>query len=240
MPSPPRAHEAGTTPPERGTFPGSWLDDRDRRYIAWGLGATVLFAAGLVALMFALKSFDVSTADPDAATPVIAPDYPRHLSDFSLADQWGHPVTRADLQGKITVVDFIFTSCSLTCPYVNAQMQKIDEATPGEPVRLLSITLDPADDTVPVLARYSINYGAKPERWAFLTGDADMIHTFVGTSFLPPDTTGSFSYMPGNFAHVQRIVLVDQKGNIVSYFDGLNPHAAESVLAQIKKLEATP
>ena len=73
-----------------------------------------------------------------------------------------------------------------------------------------------------------------------LTGDKDVIHNLVGTSFLPPDTTGEFSYMPGNFAHVQRIVLVDKAGRIVSYFDGLNQEAANTVIEQIKKLESSP
>jgi cytochrome oxidase Cu insertion factor (SCO1/SenC/PrrC family) len=237
MPTPVR--ETDPTKPA-GTFPGSWLDAGDRRLIAWALGGTLLFAAALAVLMISLQRSDSSTADPDANTPVIAPDYPRQLVDFSLTDQWGHPFTRAELQGKIAVVDFIFTSCSITCPYVNAQMQKIEEGTKGQPVRFLSITLDPVDDTAPVLARYSLEYGADPARWAFLTGDQAVIHHLVGTSFLPPDTTGQFSYMPGSFAHVQRIVLVDPAGHIVSYFDGLNQNAAQAVLEQIKKLETAP
>jgi cytochrome oxidase Cu insertion factor (SCO1/SenC/PrrC family) len=119
-------------------------------------------------------------------------------------------------------------------------MQKIQEATEGQPVRLLSLTLDPVDDTVPVLARYSSAFGANLTRWSFLTGDEATVHNLVATSFLPPDTTGQFSYMPGSFAHVQRIVLVDKAGQIVSYFDGLNQNAADAVIAQIKKLESTP
>jgi protein SCO1/2 len=204
------------------------------------LGATVLFAVGICVMMVALQRADTPTADPDVNTPVISPDYPRHLVDFSLTDQAGHAVTRGDLAGKIVVVDFIFTSCSVTCPYVNAQMQKIAQATKGQPVRLLSITLDPADDTVPVLARYAPGFSTDPTRWSFLTGDESVIHNLVGTSFLPPDSTGQFSYMPGNFAHVQRIVLVSEDGKVVSYYDGLNQNAADAVLADIRKLEARP
>ncbi len=81
----------------------------------------------------------------------------------------------------------------------------------------------PADDNATVLARYAPQYSADPARWSFLTGDKGVIHNLVGVSFLPPDTTGEFSYMPGNFAHVQRIVLVDQSGKIVSYSTGSIP-----------------
>jgi len=224
----------------RSSFPGGWLSDADKRLVAWGLGGTVLFALGLGALMLALQRADIPAPDPDANTPVIAPDYPRQLTGFTLTDQAGATVTQKDLAGKIVVVDFILTTCSTTCPYVNLQMEKVQQATPGEPVRLVSITLDPADDNVTVLGRYAPQYSADPARWSFLTGDKKVIHDLVGTSFLPPDTTGEFSYMPGNFAHVQRIVLVDQGGKIVNYFDGLNPSAAEKILAQIRQLEAKP
>jgi protein SCO1/2 len=220
-------------PAKTQTFPGSWLDERDKRFVAWGLGGTLLFAFALGALMLALKHTDTSITDPDAATAVIAPDYARHLVDFSLTDQQGRAVTRANLQGNYVVVDFVFTGCSVTCPYVNAQMEKVEQATQGQPVKLLSITLDPADDTVPVLAKYAPGFSADPARWSFLTGDQDAIHHLVGASFLPPDSSGEFSYMPGSFAHVQRIVLVDPTGNVLSYFDGLNPKAADYVLAAI-------
>jgi protein SCO1/2 len=192
----------------------------------------VVFAA----LMFALRVFD-SSSDPDAQTPVIAPDYPRHLVDFSLTDETGRAVTRKDLEGKIVVVNFIFTSCSTVCPYVNAQMEKIQQLTAHQPdVRLLSLTMDPVDDTVPVLAKYGQGFGEDDSRWSFLTGDEPEMHRLVGVSFLPPDTTGEFAYMPGNFAHTQRIVLVDPKGHLVEYFDGLNQDAAQAVAAEIAKL----
>ncbi|HEX4139112.1 MAG TPA: hypothetical protein VHY09_02110, partial [Candidatus Methylacidiphilales bacterium] len=83
-------------PAERASFPGSWLEAGDRKIIAWALGGTLLFALVLGAVMFALMRADISAPDPDAATPVIAPDYPRHLVDFTLTDQSGRPVTRAD------------------------------------------------------------------------------------------------------------------------------------------------
>ena len=97
--------------------------------------------------MFALKS-PSSPSDPDAQTPVIKPDYPRHLVDFSLIDQSGHVFTRKALYGKIVVVSFVFTSCAAVCPYVNAQMEKVQELTAGQSdVKLISLTMDPVDDT---------------------------------------------------------------------------------------------
>jgi protein SCO1/2 len=212
----------------------------NRRVVWIGTGAALVAALGLGLLMAALMRSDHQD-DPDAQSLVISPDYPRHLVDFSLLDQAGHAVTRQDLAGKWIVVDFLFTSCSVTCPFVNAQKERVAHATASRPdVRLLSLTLDPTDDTVAVLANYATNYGADPARWAFLTGNAAVMHNLVATSFLPPDTTGQFSYMPGNFAHVQRIVLIDRTGRIVSYFDGLNQNAGDAILARINQTPPSP
>jgi cytochrome oxidase Cu insertion factor (SCO1/SenC/PrrC family) len=223
------------------TRPGSTggLDRRAKLFVAGGAIGALFFALGLTLLMWALEGPDRPPPDPDAQTPVILPDHPRQLGDFSLTDQQGRTITAHDLQGKIVLVDFIFTSCSVTCPYVNAQMEKIQQATAGNAnVRLLSLTLDPDDDTVDVLAKYAVDFSADPRRWSFLTGDTAAIRELVGTSFLAQDTTGEFSYMPGNFANTQRIVLVDQTGRVVCYFDGLNQNAGDEAIARIKKLEA--
>jgi len=219
-------------PPEK-------LEAKEKRRIALGIGAALLVALGMGALMFFLQHSE-GTSDgtqADEADPlVIKPDYARHLVDFSLTDQNGHAVTRQDLQGKIVAVNFVFTSCSIVCPYVNAQMEKIQAATAGDAdVRLLSLTLDPGDDMVGVLAKYAPKYHAS-SRWSFLTGDQTVMRNLVGTSFLPPDTTGEFSYMPGNFAHTQRIALVDKSGQVVTYFDGLNDGAGDAAIEQIGRL----
>ena len=53
-----------------------------------------------------------------------------------------------------------------------------------------------------------------------------MIHNLIGTSFLSPDTNDVFAYMPGNFANIERIALVDPQGHVRDYFDGLNNDVA--------------
>ena len=72
-----------------------------------------------------------------------------------------------------------------------------------------------------------------------LTGEKTEMRRLVGASFLPPDTTGQFGYMPGNFAHTQRIALVDKAGRLVEYFDGLNQNAGDFVIKEISKLRET-
>ena len=49
----------------------------------------------------------------------------RELIDFTLTDRTGLTVTRADLDGKFLVVNFVFTGCSISCLQVNYRMAEI-------------------------------------------------------------------------------------------------------------------
>lgn len=208
----------------------------ERRVFLIVLGIVLLVIAE-VSLSALWRHFN-PTADATVDPLVIPPDHPRHLVDFSLVDQTGHPISRKDFDHKIVVVSFLFTSCSIVCPYVNEQMAQIQRQTSDDPdVRLLSLTVDPVDDTVPVLAQYSRNFDAHPSRWFFATGNQETMQNLIGTSFLDHDTSTNFSSMPGSFANSQRIALVDPNGKIVKYFDGLNLDAAHAVVEEIHQLK---
>ncbi|HEY5041608.1 MAG TPA: SCO family protein [Verrucomicrobiae bacterium] len=221
---------------------GSKANREERLFLFVAVTVSLVFGAGFCLLLFALNHRDQTPAAayenlPDSPPAAIQPDHPRQLIQFSLDDQSGRKITRADLDGKILVVSFLFTSCSLTCPVVSRQMTQIQQLTTNQPdVRLVSLTVDPEDDSVPVLAKYSRHFSADTNRWLFLTGDEAMIHNLIGTSFLLPDTNDVFSYMPGNFANIERIALVDPQGNVRAYFNGLNNDVATAVVAEIAQL----
>ena len=223
---------------EAGSKPSS--DERLFLYVA--LTVSLVVGAGFCLLLLALNHRDRTPVAayenlPDSEPVVIQPDHPRQLVSFSLDDQSGRKVTRADLDGEFLVVSFLFTSCALTCPAVSRQMTAIQQFTTNQPdVRLVSLTVDPEDDSVPVLAKYGARFGADTNRWLFLTGDQAVIRNLIGTSFLSLDTNDAFAYMPGNFANIQRIAVVDPQGRVRAYFDGLNSNVATAVVDEIKRL----
>jgi protein SCO1/2 len=157
--------------------------------------------------------------------------------DFSLTDGTGRTVTRAEVEGKILVVSFLFTSCSLTCPEVTKRMAEIQRRTADLPdVRLLSLTVDPRSDTPPVLARWGARFGADTNRWFMLTGNKALLHEVIGTSFLAVETNNPFLSMPGNFAGTDHIALVDKHGRLRAFFNGLRLQTPAVVVAEIEKL----
>jgi cytochrome oxidase Cu insertion factor (SCO1/SenC/PrrC family) len=167
----------------------------------------------------------------------MAPDRPRQLADFSLTDSTGRAVTRAELEGKILAVSFLFTGCGLTCPEVSQRMAEIQRLTANQPdVRLLSLTVDPRSDTPPVLAKWGARYGADTNRWLLLTGRKAALQELIGASFLTTNADDPFISMPCNFAGTERIAVVDQQGRVRLYFDGLRVETPAAVVAEIAKL----
>jgi protein SCO1/2 len=214
----------------------------ERLFVTIAIVMCFILGTGFCALLFVLnyrdQSSDTSASSlPDSKPSLIQPDHPRKLVDFSLVDSSGHAVTRLDLNGKILIVDFLFTSCSLTCPAVNSQMAQVQQQTTNQPdVKLVSITVDPRDDTPDVLQKYGQRFGANTNRWLFLTGKKTELYDLIGKSFLAQDANDPFVYMPGNFSHTERIAIMDSQGNLRGYFDGLNQNTASAVMDEIAKI----
>ena len=171
----------------------------------------------------------------------IAPDHARRLENFSFTNLDGNKISRADVDGKIIAVSFLFTSCSLTCPEVTKRMVEIQGLTASSAdVRLVSLTVDPRTDTPSVLAKWGIRFNADTNRWHFLTGEKPMLYGLIGTSFLAQDSSDPFNSMPGNFTGTERIAVVDAHGRTRIYFDGLRNDTPAAVVAEIAQLRREP
>src|SRR6185436_1224686 len=103
---------------------------------------------------------------------------------FSLTTQSGGTFSRNDLLGRVTIADFIFTTCAGPCPFMSAGMQTIQShLTAGDHISLLSFSVDPETDTPPVLREYASRFGADSTRWTFLTGNRSAIFDLVRNGF---------------------------------------------------------
>ena len=143
------------------------------------------------------------------------------VPDFSFMERDGSAVSLSQLRGKIWVADFIYTSCTDTCPLQTAMMAKLQDEFAGNPdIQLVSFTVDPERDTPQALATYAAKYQADAKRWYFLTGQRDRILHLVQDGFhlavaaLPSDTDPS-----GTIPHSPRFVLIDKQARIRGYYD---------------------
>jgi protein SCO1 len=153
-------------------------------------------------------------------------DVPR----FNLVSQDGQPFHSQALAGKIWVADFIYTTCPGPCPRMTSQMREVQDAVSKIPdVRLVSFTVDPANDTPPVLTSYAKTHGASPAVWYFLTGPVPTLQMLDRDAF----KLGNINNL---MQHSTRFVLVDQQGRIRGYYDTSEPSAISKVISDIRAL----
>ena len=98
----------------------------------------------------------------------------RYFTNVLLVDQHGERRRLYDdlLRGKVVVITSFFTSCQASCPVTMAKMAALQDAL-GErlerDVRVLSLSIDPRNDTLEKVAAYASRFHAKPG-WYLLTG----------------------------------------------------------------------
>ena len=194
------------------------------------LGIVSIFALCVIAFVVWVVHF---RAKPQAEETVMD----RHLVDFTLVERSGRVVTRSELAGKFLVVNFIHTSCSISCFQVNQRMSQIQERLAGQnDVQLVSISVDPQTDTPTVLTKFASQFRADANRWLFLTGEQRAVDSLLEASFIlrAPDSPRS-----ALFAATDRILIVDNTGRVRDQIKGLKFSTTDDVLASLERLRAT-
>jgi len=146
---------------------------------------------------------------------------------FSLKDQTGAAFESSRLSGKIWVANFMFTSCTATCPRQSTILQRVQKETAAD---LVSFTVDVARDTPEVLAAFAKRYGADPARWHFLTGTVETLNRLAYDVF-------QVGNVDGKLEHSSRLLLVDAKRAYRGNYPTTGEESINRLLADIKQLE---
>jgi len=164
----------------------------------------VAFLVALVLITAAARIFKASERrDIEETAPL------GNVPEFRFTTQEGKPLTRADLLGKVWVVDFFFTRCPGPCPVMTSRMAEVSRAlNKTKDLRLVSVSIDPTHDTPEVLAQYASRLNADPGRWIFLTGPQKEIEDFTQRGMLQV-----LAKDPNNVpTHSTRFLVIDRGG----------------------------
>jgi protein SCO1/2 len=153
------------------------------------------------------------------------------VPDFTLTDASGQVFdSRTQLDGKVWLASFIFTTCNGPCPRMSTEFRKIRQASSDlDDFRLVSFTIDPARDTPEVLAKYAKAFGADPARWTFLTGDVSQLNKLSWDTF-------HLGKVDASLEHSTRFVLIDRKSRIRGYYDSRDTEGMPGLLSDVKQL----
>ncbi|MFZ1808427.1 MAG: SCO family protein [Cyclobacteriaceae bacterium] len=159
------------------------------------------------------------------------------IPEFSLTNQLGDSITEKSLDGKITVVDFFFTSCPGICPKMTDNMTLVQEAfLNNDHIMILSHSVTPNYDSVSVLKDYAVSKKIVDGKWHLLTGDREEIYSLGRNEYFAEEDLG-MAKGPGDFLHTENFILVDANRHIRGIYNGLNATAINQLIADIKTLE---
>ena len=158
------------------------------------------------------------------------------IADFKLVNQNGDTVTQKDYQDKIYIADFFFTTCLTICPVMTDHMIEIQEKIKDDrDVLLLSHTVFPVADSVPVLKKYALEKGVIDEKWNLVTGDKKQIYELARKSYLATKSTGDGGKY--DMIHTENFILVDKDRQIRGFYDGTDPEAIENLMHDLDVLK---
>jgi len=184
------------------------------------------------------------------------------VKPFSFTNQDGKPVGNREVDGKVYVTEFFFTTCKSICPRMNANMRRVyDEFKDNPGFMIISHTCMPETDSVPVLKSYAAKMlsgkliqkqdgsyrleddstlqQAAPsnKNWEFVTGDKRQLYNMARHSYvIDNNKKDTLANIADEFIHTQLFALVDKQQRVRGVYDGLKEDEIQKLLKDIRGL----
>nr|WP_294773973.1 SCO family protein [uncultured Flavobacterium sp.] len=207
------------------------------------IGTFLLFSIVTVSLFYnvlkpgkTLPIYNPADVNPELVDSTVQYIEKYHtIADFSFTNQNGKTITQKDYEGKIYVADFFFTSCGSICPVMSKNMIEVQKAFADNPkVMILSHTVTPEIDSVPVLKKYALKEGVIDSKWNLVTGDKKDIYSMARKSYLAVKLGKPEELY--DMVHTENFVLVDADKHVRGFYDGTKKEEVQKLIEDIKWL----
>lgn len=157
-------------------------------------------------------------SDSPAVPPKAQPPYDHGpLPAFSLVGHDGKAIGSKELAGKVWIANAFFTTCRSICPPLMEKVSGLTKRLRDERLRFVSITVDPDNDDVDVLAAHaaSLRVGA---RWRLARTDWDGTLALVKGGFQTAMGKRARGDQESDITHSGKLFLVDRRGHLRGYY----------------------
>lgn len=181
------------------------------------LSLSVLMFCGLAVSAFPAEA---ATSDLDKSEKSVG----SIIRNYRLLDQDGRYHPFSEYRGKTVLLSFFYVDCPEACPLINQGIDELLGKLRPETVdslKILSVSLDPENDTPARLSEYASGVAAKHKNWRFNVVDRDTLGLMSRDLGYPIEKNDS------GIAHMNRITLIGPKGRVVKHFYGSKFDPAE-------------
>ncbi|MCW3087075.1 MAG: SCO1/SenC family lipoprotein [Sediminibacterium sp.] len=196
------------------------------------IGYALFFVALVLAFYFFLFRGNDSWK---TKLPVIS-----YVKPFRFTTQDGQAYTDKDMMGKVSVVEYFFTTCKGICPKLNTSLRTLYDQFRNEPdFMIVAHTCDPETDSSARLKFYADSMKIDTHKWVLLTGRKDSLYQAARNSYLLDDPKNDLEKIQDQFIHTQFFALVDREGKVRGQvYDGLKKAEIETLKKDIAALLA--
>jgi len=154
------------------------------------------------------------------------------VANFELINQNGEKVTQDDYENKIYVTDFFFTKCASICPIMTNNMYRIQtQFAENKSIMLLSLSVTPDIDSIPVLRKYATDKGVIDTKWNITTGRKKHIYELARKSYFAVVDQGDGGLQ--DFIHTPNFILVDKEKQIRGIYDGTDEDEVDRLIEDL-------
>lgn len=159
------------------------------------------------------------------------------IPDFKLINQLGDTISQKTFENKIYITNFFFTTCPGICPKMTGNMEKLQEEFINDPeILLLSHSVTPTIDSIPVLKKYAKNNNVIDNKWHLVTGDKMLIYNLGRNQYFVENDLGEEKNI-NDFLHTENFLLIDKNKHIRGIYNGLNRASIAQLITDVKALK---
>ena len=203
----------------------------------------ILFVTSIILLLwyqftkvegeFELPIFTPADLRPTLVHPSLIGKTTHEIPNFSFTNQFGNIVSHEDVQNKVYVANFFFTSCPSICIDLTNNLKIVQNAFDNE-ILILSHSVDPEIDTVERLMKYQIINEINGSNWFLLRGNIDEIIKMAQLGYFAIASIDN--HVENSLIHTENIVLVDDQQRIRGVYNGTSELEMSYLIDDIKRL----
>ena len=182
---------------------------------------------------FELPIFTPADLRPTLVHPNLIGKTTHEIPNFSFTNQFGNIVSHEDVQNKVYVANFFFTSCPSICIDLTNNLKIVQNAFDNE-ILILSHSVDPEIDTVERLMKYQIINEINGSNWFLLRGNIDEIIKMAQLGYFAIASIDN--HVENSLIHTENIVLVDDQQRIRGVYNGTSELEMSYLIDDINKL----
>mgnify|MGYP001191018538 FL=1 len=203
----------------------------------------ILFVTSIILLLwyqftkvegeFELPIFTPADLRPTLVHPSLIGKTTHEIPNFSFTNQFGDVISHKDVQNKIYVANFFFTSCPSICIDLTNNLKIVQNAFDNE-IIILSHSVDPEIDTVERLMKYQEINEINGKNWFLLRGNIDEIIKMAQLGYFAIASIDN--HVENSLIHTENIVLVDRQQRIRGVYNGTSELEMSYLIDDIKRL----